>query len=159
MRVPTVKVPLKRWPRDWNNSRLPADCVRVLRTAGVPQSDLEMLAAEAATQWTGTFNPRQFDFAGALEVYEQAYSKSVPSRGSVGSNGALQTMMRGDETLTRRYRVTVLTPLWKNSIDVIRAGAELVRSLFLFVVLYFCFLPSPAARAGHAGGQLVAVSR
>jgi hypothetical protein len=33
-----------------------------------------MLAAEAATQWTGTFNPRQFDQAGALEVYEQAFS-------------------------------------------------------------------------------------
>jgi alcohol dehydrogenase class IV len=47
---------------------------RSLGTAGVPQADLEMLAAEAATQWTGSFNPRQFDFAGALEVYEQAYS-------------------------------------------------------------------------------------
>jgi alcohol dehydrogenase len=45
-----------------------------LSKAGVPQSDLEMLATEAATQWTGTFNPRQFDFAGALEVYEWAYS-------------------------------------------------------------------------------------
>jgi alcohol dehydrogenase len=45
-----------------------------LSKAGVPQADLEMLAAEAATQWTGTFNPRHFDFAGAMEVYEQAYS-------------------------------------------------------------------------------------
>jgi alcohol dehydrogenase len=45
-----------------------------LSKAGVPQSDLEMLAAEAAKQWTGTFNPRQFDQAGALEVYERAYS-------------------------------------------------------------------------------------
>ena len=45
-----------------------------LRTAGVLQSDLQMLAEEAATQWTGNFNPRQFDQAGALEVYEQAYS-------------------------------------------------------------------------------------
>src|SRR5688572_5370033 len=45
-----------------------------LSTAGVPQSDLKMLAEEAATQWTGTFNPRSFDQAGALEVYEQAYS-------------------------------------------------------------------------------------
>lgn len=44
-----------------------------LSMAGVPQSDLRMLAAEAATQWTGTFNPRQFDFAGAMEVYEWAY--------------------------------------------------------------------------------------
>jgi alcohol dehydrogenase len=45
-----------------------------LSKAGVPQSDLVMLAAEAATQWTGTFNPRPFDRAGALEVYEEAYS-------------------------------------------------------------------------------------
>jgi len=45
-----------------------------LRMAGIPESDLKMLAAEAATQWTGTFNPRPFDQAGALEVYEQAYS-------------------------------------------------------------------------------------
>lgn len=44
-----------------------------LSTAGVPQSDLEMLAAEAAAQWTGTFNPRAFDYAGAKEVYECAY--------------------------------------------------------------------------------------
>ena len=46
---------------------------RSLSNAGVPQSDLQMLAEEAATQWTGSFNPRQLDFAGALEVYEQAY--------------------------------------------------------------------------------------
>ena len=47
---------------------------RSLSASGVPHSDLEMLAAEAATQWTGTFNPRPLDFAGAMEVYEQAYS-------------------------------------------------------------------------------------
>ncbi|MBA3514359.1 MAG: iron-containing alcohol dehydrogenase [Pyrinomonadaceae bacterium] len=47
---------------------------RTLSTAGVPQADLQMLAEEAATQWTGNFNPRQFDQAGALKVYEQAYS-------------------------------------------------------------------------------------
>ena len=45
-----------------------------LSAVGVPQDDLPMLAEEAARQWTGNFNPRQFDFAGALEVYEQAYS-------------------------------------------------------------------------------------
>ncbi len=45
-----------------------------LSVAGVPPEDLSMLAAEAAEQWTGTFNPRPFDQAGALEVYEQAYS-------------------------------------------------------------------------------------
>lgn len=46
---------------------------RGLSTAGVPQSDLQMLAGEAALQWTGTFNPRPFDQAGAMEVYEWAY--------------------------------------------------------------------------------------
>ena len=40
---------------------------------GVPQSDLESLAAEAAKQWTGRFNPRPFDAAGALEIYRCAY--------------------------------------------------------------------------------------
>jgi len=44
-----------------------------LGKAGVPQSDLQMLAGEAAAQWTGTFNPRPFDEAGAMEVYESAY--------------------------------------------------------------------------------------
>ena len=44
-----------------------------LRAAGVPQSDLSMLAEEAAQQWTGRFNPRPFDLAGALEVYECAF--------------------------------------------------------------------------------------
>lgn len=44
-----------------------------LSTAGVPQSDMQMLAEEAATQWTGRFNPRPFDYAGAMEVYECAY--------------------------------------------------------------------------------------
>lgn len=47
---------------------------RRLSEAGVPRSDLNMLAEEASTQWTGTFNPRQFNEAGALEVYKQAYS-------------------------------------------------------------------------------------
>jgi alcohol dehydrogenase len=46
---------------------------RGLGTAGVPQTDLQMLAGEAALQWTGTFNPRPFDQAGAMEVYEWAY--------------------------------------------------------------------------------------
>lgn len=44
-----------------------------LRAAGILKSDLEMLAREAARQWTGRFNPRAFDAAGALEVYECAY--------------------------------------------------------------------------------------
>lgn len=44
-----------------------------LAKAGVPQRDLKMLAEEAATQWTGTFNPRSFDYAGAMEIYQSAY--------------------------------------------------------------------------------------
>lgn len=44
-----------------------------LRDLGVPQSDLPVLATEAAQQWTGTFNPRPFNAAGALEIYQCAY--------------------------------------------------------------------------------------
>jgi alcohol dehydrogenase len=44
-----------------------------LREVGVVKSDLPALAADAATQWTGTFNPRPFDAAGALALYERAY--------------------------------------------------------------------------------------
>ncbi|MCU1265842.1 MAG: iron-containing alcohol dehydrogenase [Acidobacteria bacterium] len=44
-----------------------------LRSAGIPAADFPVLAAEAAQQWTGTFNPRPFDATGALEVYEWAY--------------------------------------------------------------------------------------
>ncbi len=44
-----------------------------LSAAGVPEDDLPRLAAEAAEQWTGTFNPRPFDVNAALEVYQCAY--------------------------------------------------------------------------------------
>lgn len=44
-----------------------------LRDAGIPRDELTMLAEEAARQWTGQFNPRPFDAAGAREVYEWAY--------------------------------------------------------------------------------------
>ena len=47
----------------------PAD----LRTTGVPEQDLSALAEAAATQWTGTFNPRPFGAREALEVYQCAY--------------------------------------------------------------------------------------
>ena len=40
---------------------------------GVPRESLPALAAEAATQWTGTFNPRPFEAAAALTLYERAY--------------------------------------------------------------------------------------
>jgi alcohol dehydrogenase len=44
-----------------------------LRDLGVPRDGLATLAADAATQWTGTFNPRPFDAAAALALYERAY--------------------------------------------------------------------------------------
>ena len=44
-----------------------------LSALGVPRQDLPLLADDAAAQWTGRFNPRPFDRAGALEVYECAY--------------------------------------------------------------------------------------
>jgi alcohol dehydrogenase len=46
---------------------------RKLSESGVVREDLPALAEEAAGQWTGRFNPRAFDAAGALEVYGWAY--------------------------------------------------------------------------------------
>jgi alcohol dehydrogenase len=40
---------------------------------GVAPTDLPDMAEEAAGQWTGRFNPRPFDAAGAIEVYQCAY--------------------------------------------------------------------------------------
>ena len=40
---------------------------------GIPKKDLADLAAGAAEQWTGTFNPRPFNKEGAMEVYSCAY--------------------------------------------------------------------------------------
>ena len=50
-------------------AQLPA----TLREIGVPRDDFAALAADAATQWTGTCNPRPFDAASALELYQRAY--------------------------------------------------------------------------------------
>ena len=44
-----------------------------LHEAGIPQEALPRLAEDAGTQWTGRFNPRTFDTAGALELYQMAY--------------------------------------------------------------------------------------
>jgi alcohol dehydrogenase len=44
-----------------------------LSNAGISDSDFSALAADAAEQWTGTFNPRTFNLEGALEVYRCAY--------------------------------------------------------------------------------------
>ena len=44
-----------------------------LAAAGASKDDVEMLAVDAAAQWTGTFNPRPFDENGAREIYETAW--------------------------------------------------------------------------------------
>ena len=44
-----------------------------LSASGIKETDLNGLAAEAAEQWTGTFNPRPFNKEGAIEVYQCAY--------------------------------------------------------------------------------------
>lgn len=44
-----------------------------LSAAGIEAEALPRLADEAARQWTGGFNPRPFDQAGALEIYERAF--------------------------------------------------------------------------------------
>jgi alcohol dehydrogenase len=44
-----------------------------LRDAAVPREALPALAEEAGSQWAGRFNPRHFDRAAALEIYESAY--------------------------------------------------------------------------------------
>ena len=46
---------------------------RRLVEAGVEREQLPALAEEAAGQWTGRFNPRPFDAAGALEIYQCAF--------------------------------------------------------------------------------------
>ena len=47
---------------------------RGLRSAGVPEADLPVLAEEAAQQWTGRYNPRPFDARGARELYRAAFA-------------------------------------------------------------------------------------
>lgn len=43
-----------------------------LSALDIPRTDLPMLAEEAAKQWTGGFNPRDWSVEGAMEVYENA---------------------------------------------------------------------------------------
>jgi alcohol dehydrogenase len=50
------------------------DLPRGLRSIGVPEADLGALAAEAAAQWTGRYNPRPFDGQAAQELYRAAYA-------------------------------------------------------------------------------------
>lgn len=44
-----------------------------LSEQGIASGDLPILAGEASEQWTGNFNPRPFDYQGALEVYQSAF--------------------------------------------------------------------------------------
>jgi alcohol dehydrogenase class IV len=44
-----------------------------LREIGASRDDLDGLAADAATQWTGQHNPRAFDEHAARELYERAW--------------------------------------------------------------------------------------
>jgi len=44
-----------------------------LREVPVPQEALPRLAEEAGSQWAGRFNPRPFNAAAALEIYQSAY--------------------------------------------------------------------------------------
>jgi alcohol dehydrogenase len=44
-----------------------------LQDAGVKPEHIPALSEAAAQQWTGRFNPRPFDAAGAREIYECAY--------------------------------------------------------------------------------------
>jgi alcohol dehydrogenase len=46
---------------------------QTLQELGVREDDLPALAADAASQWTGRFNPRPFDEAAALGLYRQAW--------------------------------------------------------------------------------------
>jgi alcohol dehydrogenase len=48
------------------------DLPRTLSELGVSATDLPGLAKDAATQWTGTFNPRPFDERAALALYGRA---------------------------------------------------------------------------------------
>ncbi len=45
-----------------------------LADVGVPEAELPALAAEAALQWTGRYNPRPFDGPAAQELYRAAYA-------------------------------------------------------------------------------------
>jgi alcohol dehydrogenase class IV len=49
---------------------------RSLRELNVDRNTFGELAADAATQWTGTCNPRPFDAAAAAHLYERAYDRT-----------------------------------------------------------------------------------
>jgi alcohol dehydrogenase class IV len=68
----TVTMGPKPWLSIW---RLLRDCCvsSWAGELGIAQTELQSLAEVAAKEWTGQFNPRPFDAAGALEIYQAAY--------------------------------------------------------------------------------------
>jgi alcohol dehydrogenase len=65
--------PAERLARQLEDLTRAAELPQKLEDAGVRSEALPELAELAAQQWTGTFNPRPFDAAGALEIYRAAY--------------------------------------------------------------------------------------
>ena len=56
-----------------DSARQKAGFPSTLRDLGAKEPDLEELAMLAATQWTGTFNPREMGAIGAMEIYKAAF--------------------------------------------------------------------------------------
>jgi alcohol dehydrogenase len=50
-----------------------AELPQTLSSCGITRESLPKLAADAAQQWTGTFNPRQVDANELLRLYEHAF--------------------------------------------------------------------------------------
>ncbi len=50
-----------------------ADCPTNLTSAGADQSLIDVLAQEAATQWTANFNPRPIERPQFAELYRRAF--------------------------------------------------------------------------------------
>ncbi len=46
---------------------------RTLQQCGIGEEDLVLLADQASQQWTGKFNPRRFDSAASLTLYQEAF--------------------------------------------------------------------------------------
>jgi alcohol dehydrogenase class IV len=65
--------PAERLARDLEALALAGGLGGRLRDRGVTADALPELAQLAAAQWTGTFNPRPFDAAGAQEIYSAAF--------------------------------------------------------------------------------------
>jgi alcohol dehydrogenase class IV len=69
-------------PADNPGERLAVRLAELAQAAGLPstldevgadRADIAALSADAATQWTGTFNPRPFDAASAHRLYDAAF--------------------------------------------------------------------------------------